>query len=525
VNGKDLSPDTAEAARLLNDAIYREPPVDPLDAAFADLAAAPDIEATQGPLLRLAEAMRGKSPLQYAVARERAIAALKDKGASAPARLVDAVLPVERSSNSAPAAGQGRALQFADPEPCSEPVNGAALLNALAATFRRFVALPACADVALALWTVHTHALDASEASPYLALTSPEKRCGKTRTLSLLNRLVRRPLPASSITPAAVFRGIECYSPTLLIDEADAFLREREELRGVLNSGHTRETAYVLRADGEDHEPRCFSTWSAKALALIGRLPDTLTDRSIVIPMRRRAPQERVERLRLGGDQTGALKALHGRAARWTADHLAALRAAEPDVPVELGDRAADNWRPLLAIADQAGEDWPEQTRRAALALSGAGVDALDSVREQLLADIRDALHERGVERIFTDDLLNDLCSRDDRPWGEWRAGHRMSGVQLAKQLKPFGIRPRLFRDGPKSARGYSAADFADAFSRYLPTHPLHPLQANADGIFSDSATRYTLEPVTSGETSSNADGMGIVTGVTPQNPPPWVKV
>jgi hypothetical protein len=109
-------------------------------------------------------------------------------------------------------------------------------------------------------------------ASPLLALTSPEKRCGKTTTLSLLTRLVPRPLLSSNISPAALFRIVEKYCPTLLIDEADSFLRDKEELRGILNSGHTRDAAYVVRTVGDDKEPCRFSTWAPKAVALIGRL-------------------------------------------------------------------------------------------------------------------------------------------------------------------------------------------------------------------------------------------------------------
>jgi putative DNA primase/helicase len=260
--------------------------------------------------------------------------------------------------------------------------------------------LPRLAEVAAALWTVHAHAFAAAAAWPLLALTPPEKRCGKTTTLAVLARLVPRPLLAANITAASLFRVVEKYSPTLLVDEADSFLRDNEELRGILNSGHTRDAAYVVRTVGDEHEPRRFSTWAPKAVAIIGRLPDTLADRSIVIPMRRRARGQPVERLRL--DRPGGFAELGRRAARWAADHLAALRAADPEVPGELGDRAADSWRPLLAIADLAGGEWPQQARQAAVALSSGAAEERDSVREELLGDIREAFRERAGERIFS---------------------------------------------------------------------------------------------------------------------------
>lgn len=443
---------------------------DHVEAALSALGAAADVRAAEPCLRQLGEALRGSDSLQRATVRERAILALRDK-VSAPAHLVDAALT---SGRSATPPGPGQALGFEDPEPWPEPVDGAVLLQDVAAVLKLYVALPAHADVAAALWSVHAHALDAADTSPILALVSPEKRCGKTRTLSVLGRLVPRPLPTSNITPAALFRSIEVGSPTLLIDEAETFLGEREELRGVLNSGHYRNGAFVVRTTGDDHVPRCFKTWAAKAVALIGHLPDTLTDRSIVIPMRRRAPDEQIERLRL--DRPGAFADLCRRAARWGADRLVELRAADPDLPPEISDRAADNWRPLLAIANLAGGEWPQRARQAALSLSGVA-ESQDGEREQLLGDIRDVFRERAVTRIFTEDLLTDLCARDDRPWREWRNGNRLTAIQLARLLKPFGVRPRSMRDSGGNAKGYELEVFADVFGRYLSAEPSHPSQ------------------------------------------------
>ena len=196
-------------------------------------------------------------------------------------------------------ARQGRKLLLSEPEPWPDPVDGANMLDECCAALRKYLTLPDGAAEALSLWAVFTHVIDAFQIAPRLALTSPEKRCGKTTTLSILSRLVHRPLPASSITAPAMFRTIESAQPTLLVDEADTFLHDNPELKGILNSGHYRTAAFVVRTVGEDHEPRRFSTWAAVAIAKIGNLPDTLQDRSIVIPMRRRVKTERVEPLRM----------------------------------------------------------------------------------------------------------------------------------------------------------------------------------------------------------------------------------
>ena len=73
--------------------------------------------------------------------------------------------------------------------------------------FPKFLVLSEGAAEALALWTLHTHAHDAARISPILAVTSPQKRCGKTKTLDVLGPLVRRPLPASPLL-LSLFLGV-----------------------------------------------------------------------------------------------------------------------------------------------------------------------------------------------------------------------------------------------------------------------------------------------------------------------------
>ncbi|KAG0322623.1 hypothetical protein BGZ97_005283 [Linnemannia gamsii] len=140
--------------------------------------------------------------------------------------------------------------------------------------------------------------MDVINVAPIAVITAPEKRCGKSQLLFLIGKLAKQALTASNITPAALFRAVELWRPTLLIDEADAFMKENEELRGLLNCGHTRESAYVVRTVGEDHMPKLFFVWGAKAIAGIGHLADTLMDRSISLELRRKLPSEQIDKLR-----------------------------------------------------------------------------------------------------------------------------------------------------------------------------------------------------------------------------------
>jgi putative DNA primase/helicase len=322
--------------------------------------------------------------------------------------------------------------------------------------------------------------------SPILALASPDKRCGKTTTLTLISALVPRPLPAANVTAAGVFRAVEKLRPTLLIDEADTFLGENEGLRGVLNSGHVRTMANVVRVVGDDQDVGLFSTFAPKVIAMIGELPATLTDRAIVIRLRRKQGGERTASLRL--DRLADYDIYGRKVARWVHDAGDLIQAADPEVPDGLNDRAADNWRPLLALADTAGGEWPVRARRAALLMSGGEVDP--SPGTTLLRDLHGLFTQRDTTSLATTDILDVLTKMEDRPWPEWRRGHPLTPSSLSKLLKPYAIAPKQMRTGAGVVRGYDRADFEEAWARYTPSAvtgasdvyryaPSNPLHAN----------------------------------------------
>jgi hypothetical protein len=314
------------------------------------------------------------------------------------------------------------------------------------------------------VWVLHTYCYDCFMISPRLAITSPEKCCGKTTLLDVLGCLVARPLPTSNATVGAIFRVVETMKPTLLMDEAETFLPENDELRGILNTGH-RKGGSVLRCVGDDHEPRTFSTWAPAAIAAIGKLPDTIEDRSISCKMRRRKATERVESFR--SDRTEHLRVLVRKATRWVADNDSALRDADPDVG-ELQNRVADNWRPFLAIADVAGGEWAQRTREIAMAAVAARSE--QSIKVQLLTDIKAAFVAKGTDRFFPETLVDYLTSLEDRPWVEWKNGRPLSKAQLGRLLSSFEIISQTIRIESKAGRGYHLKAFEDAFARYTPS-------------------------------------------------------
>ncbi|NDF00156.1 MAG: DUF3631 domain-containing protein, partial [Verrucomicrobia bacterium] len=336
------------------------------------------------------------------------------------------------------------------PEPWPEAVDGGQLLDELRATFSRYIVLPDHAAPTLALWIVHSYAYQLGRIAAYLALLSPEKRCGKSTGLSLVGALAHRALSASNVAPAAMFRVIERDGPTMLIDEVDTFVAKNEELRGILNAGFTRESAFVLRCVGENHEPKTFNVFGPKLFAGIGKLPGTLADRTIVVPMRRKQPGDTVERFRgFDGEE------LRRKCVRWVKDNEAHLTDTDSPTPDVLNDRAADLWRPLLAIADLAGGEWPTVARQAAVALSADKED--DSQTVKLLLACRAYFTQHPVDRALSKDLLAFLNAQEEEPWTTFNHGEGLNARQLADRLKPYGITSRTMRDGVERAKGYFA--------------------------------------------------------------------
>jgi putative DNA primase/helicase len=417
--------------------------------------------------------------------------------------VLDRLVKVERDSEEPQ--GQGTPLVFEEPEPCAEPVDLGDLLDDIADLLSRHVILPAGAADAVALWISMTWAAEHADCAPILLVKSPMPRCGKTTLLDVIGELARRPLPAASITASALFRAVEMVKPTLIIDEGDAFLAASDELRGVINCGHTRTTAFVIRTVGDDHEPRRFDTFGPKVIAMIGSPAATILDRSIVIELRRRLPSESVERLTRAARR--AFAPIRSRLARWTADHGHKVEYLDPDIPSVLNDRAADSWRPLLAIADLAGDDWPDRARSAAVTLAG-GAEPVDMGTE-LLADVRAAFQRAAGDRMTTAELLTELVADDLRPWKTLNHGSPMSPRQLAKRLAGFDVRPQTIRlPTGRTAKGYLRERLTDAFARYLPILSVTPSPG------ADFPAQTSTCPVTASVT-----GMDAVTDSVASNP------
>lgn len=304
---------------------------------------------------------------------------------------------------------QGRPFTIEEPEPWPERVDGAELLNTLAKTFKRFVVLPEHGDTNAALWTLHTYAFECGHITPILVVESPQKGCGKTTLRDVLAALVHAPLSTDGISSAALFRVIEKAKPTVLMDDFDSWGKDNDELRGVLNTGYRRGGVYI-RLVGDDLEPRGFSTFAPKCINLIGRLHPTLHDRAITLRLQRKLKDQLITSLhRFSGAD------LQRQCARWVADHRARIESANPDLPQALFNRTADNWRPLVTLADLAGGHWAERVR-AAIVAALASNDEDEAAGVMLLADVRAMFKDTGATKMSSSALVESLHGLKERP-------------------------------------------------------------------------------------------------------------
>lgn len=384
-----------------------------------------------------------------------------------------------------------------DTEAYLEPVDGALIAEEIYQIIKQHIACTDAVLVGATLWIMFTWVLDASYIAPIAWINAPEKRCGKSQLLTLLSRMSKRSLPSSNITAAALFRCIEKYKPTLIIDEVDTFINDNDDLRGILNAGYSRDNPYIIRCTGDDNEPAEFYVYGAKALSGIGKISGTLMDRSISFTLQRKPNSERMSRVRdLSRDTTDTVKA---KLARWAEDNLSAVDSAKPALPEAINDRMQDNWEILLKIATVLGEDWLKRANQACIKISGIEHDE-PSLNEQLLIDIKAVFKLKNATRIFSEDLITALCADPEMNWSTHNRGHPIKQRQLANRLSEYKIASKQLRIGNENKRGYDIADFQDTFKRYLPAPPIlsvTTLQANTSKGYSENLSVTTQGDVT----------------------------
>ncbi|PWT80404.1 MAG: hypothetical protein C5B58_11730 [Acidobacteria bacterium] len=359
--------------------------------------------------------------------------------------------------------------------PSEEAVTSGAVLDEICETIGRFVWIKTSQRRAVALWIVLTYLHDAVDILPILLITSPEEECGKSTLLKLVLYLSNRSVPASNVSSASIYRVIKDDCPTLVLDEADTYMKEDEALRGVIDSGHERALAYTLRVINDKGDVGQFSTWCPKAIAMIGLPKKTIISRSIHIRMDRKGKDIKTEKIRR--KHFTELEPLRRKIARLANDIRDQVKAfEESDL---LGNRADDNWHPLFAIASTAGEQWLKDAVQAAKQMSRKDAQDTKSFGRYLLESLdrliqskRERQNLSADEKVFlpTEDLLSPtigLNADKEAPWFA-KSSDGLSANGLANGLKPYGIKSVQLREGPdRGKHGYWSDKLEEAIKTY----------------------------------------------------------
>jgi hypothetical protein len=356
---------------------------------------------------------------------------------------------------------------------------GEAVLKKLESAYARYMKLEEGLPLVLALWNLHTHMYKDFHVTPYLWVHSPVRGCGKTTLCLLLHLLSANAEFTVNISKPSLFRTIQQLEPTLILDEADGLLRDRE-LLSIVNAGYSRSTGYVARV--YKNEIHRYPTYCPKVIASIQPIPHTVVDRSIKIELQRLLEGDKVMPFYEDDDSVGRdmLPAMHD----WVSKHRNQIARIYRSPGSHLGflhARQADIWRPLFAIAQVLCPERLEELRATALRLTDEKrqFEQETSPELNLLRGCRQVLENlKNPEKFSTEIFITGLASLPESAWGN------ITALDLSKKLLPFGIRPAQLWIRGRNFRGYTAASFQDAFARYLekPATPPRAASAAAQG-------------------------------------------
>jgi hypothetical protein len=431
-----------------------------------------------------------------------------------------------------------------------EPVSLGETLDEILAELQRYVVTSETALAAVALWCVHAHLVHHPhirlQRSPRLAIQARTPGSGKTTLLEAVGALVPRPRAASSLTASTVLRIVDQLHVTMLIDEADAVLQDRNsDLLSILNAGDRRATAWVERSvptpDGDWRVQR-FSVWGAVGFAGLDELPATQQDRSIVVQMQKALDRDIPDHLEDG--TSDELMLLKRKIATWAHNLEELARPILPDLLTRQAGRTGDNWRPLFAIAQLAGGNWPEMVEQAAL--EAVMREGQLTVVQRLLESIWRIFQKRAADatipkgddkaRITTPDLLAALLADDEEEWATANRGRAVTWYWLRDNLRHLLNPPGTKEwEGPASGgqrgkrhRGYLRVQFERAWERHLPSSLFASKPSTVSAGSAEAAqNQYDAgEGASAGEnssagTSATADGeayRGSPKGKNPSN-------
>jgi hypothetical protein len=349
------------------------------------------------------------------------------------------------------------------------------VLDQISFLIGQYIALDPDQLTVVALWTAHSHIYDRYMCSPRLAICGPMPNLGKTATMDVLGRLVRRPWRAASASEAALYSGTDGTRITMLIDEM-----HYAELRGrraaILHASYRQGTPIRLARGAID-------VFCAAGFGFIGScLTPELQSRSLIVQMRRHDGSYPLRRFHLA--DTADLDAVYQQLCDWGVN---VQLDGDPALPSELlrDSRWADNARPLVAIADTAGEKWGAAARRALVNL--IVLHQSEHPNAILINHLHLIFAERGYPKaMWSEDIVTALRANEDWPWREYRGPAGMHHPRpltqndLAAMLHQFDarIRPKSVRIGKRTAKGYRLEWLEPQFRSYCADYRPHRMEA-----------------------------------------------
>lgn len=344
-----------------------------------------------------------------------------------------------------------------------------------------YVALPPHTPFVIAAWTIAAWLSEHWDQFPYLAITSPEKRCGKTTLLKIIYQIVPRPCWGNYISPAALFRIIEQDRPTILLDESQYLSRKGSEsshvIGEILHAGIDKDTT-VPRCVGPTNNIKIhrFKIYSPKIIAMIGQPDDVLLDRCLPVPMRRRSEKDTVVAQLFKRELVIIGKALTNLITTFTKNNAKECVDAYHSSPYLTlrSDRLADLLLPIQAVVNViCPERMDELIHYAEI------VEARNRLSHNIEPPLRllrcikqifDSLDKSTprLQFIGTQKLISLLVAMEEEPWATYNRGNPINAHTLAKLLKNYEITSE--RNVTQTERGYYVARFREAFERYVDT-------------------------------------------------------
>jgi hypothetical protein len=422
--------------------------------------------------------------------------------------------------------------------PWTGDIDLAAALDSGVAVMPTFLTAPAFYFDVIALWTAASYLIHDERLAipiiPQLAFQSIGSSAGKSTALEIVATLACRGRLRSSYTASTVFRKIHLDQTTFcLVDLHNKLIPGNLELQQIVQACHRRAEALVDRtvilASGEP-EVRTYNCWAALAWGSIGPMRQEVQNRAIVLPMRRALPAESAKLSKSSPGRSTALIDARRHLAAWSPTVVA---LPQPEMPTELHNRDADNWRVLFAVARLAGGDWPARVNTAAKEV--LGMEHRLPLLVRLLRDIKTVLDGISDTRIETRDLIAKLLADDEAGWDEANRGRPITPAWLRERLSPdnqplldpahsqrWDVPDAVAADGRRYCRGYTRAQFTDAFQRYLPNIPAHESVSDSSAPAAASVTEPPDAAVSGA--SAGADE-ALVSSVHPPRHPPREKV